>query len=127
MKNPIEDWHQLLQNRDLKLLDRLLHKEVVFYSPLVFKPQKDKAITKMYLNSAFKVFEGTGFKYVKEVYSDNHAFLEFEATLDNISINGVDIITWDNEGLITEFKVMLRPFRAVEKVGEKMKEQLQKK
>jgi hypothetical protein len=126
MKNPIQDWHKLLQSGDVMSLDKLLHKDVIFYSPLLFKPQKGKSITKMYLSSAFKMFENTGFEYVKEVVSDKEAILEFTATIDGTIVNGVDIISWDEQGLITEFKVMIRPFRAIEKVGVKMKEQLEK-
>ena len=125
MKTPIHDWHQLLQNGDKKSLGKLLHKDVIFYSPLLFKPQKGRSIAQVYLSSAFKMFENTGFEYVKEVVSDTHAMLEFTATIDGIIVNGVDIISWNEEGLITEFKVMIRPFRAIEKVGEKMKSELQ--
>lgn len=126
MNNPIQDWHSLLQSRKYKELNKLLHKEVIFYSPIVFKPQKGKTLTKLYLNAAFKTFEDAGFNYLKELQSENQAVLEFEASIDNVQVNGVDIITWDDNGLITEFKVMLRPFRAIEKVGEKMKAQLEK-
>ncbi len=125
MKSPIQDWHHQLRSGDMKSLGKILDKNVVFHSPLVFKPQKGKTITKIYLNSAFKMFESAGFEYVKEVISERNAILEFTATIDGIIINGVDIISWNDNGLITEFKVMIRPFRAIEKVGEKMKSELE--
>lgn len=78
-----------------------------------------------YLLSAANMFEGTGFHYVKELVGENEAVLEFNATIDGIEIDGVDIITWNEDGKITEFKVMLRPFKAIEKVGEKMKANLE--
>ena len=78
-----------------------------------------------YLLSASKMFEGNGFHYVKEVIGEREAILEFNANIESIQVDGVDIITWDEDGKITEFKVMLRPLKAIEKVGEKMKEHLE--
>lgn len=121
----LAQWHGVLENQDMKKLDSLLDKSCVFYSPLLFKPQKGKSKTKMYLQAAAKMFEGTGFHYVKETKAEHCGILEFEAKMDGLDINGVDIITWNEEGKITEFKVMLRPFRATEKVGQKMKELLE--
>lgn len=125
MSNPIKDWHTVVQQKDYKLLKSLLHKNAVFYSPLVFKAQEGRALALAYLTAASNMFEGTGFHYVKEVIGENEAVLEFNAQIDGIQIDGVDIITWDQDGKITEFKVMLRPFKAIEKVGEKMKAQLE--
>lgn len=73
---------------------------------------------------AAKVLKSGGFEYVKEVDSGSHSVLEFQAEIDGIQINGVDIISWNDDGEITEFKVMLRPFRAIEKLGEKMREEI---
>ena len=126
MKSPIEAWHHGVMTGEESVLDEILDKNVVFYSPIVFKPQKGKAITKAYLTAAFKTFEGTGFHYVKELVEERQAILEFNTEMDGVVIDGVDIITWNEQGKITEFKVMVRPFRAIEKVGEKMKEQLSK-
>jgi len=126
MKSPLEAWHDVVKTGDVKILDKILAKDVVFFSPIVFKPQEGKAITKAYLTAAFKTFEGTGFHYVKELVEEREAILEFNTEIDGVMIDGVDIITWNEQGKITEFKVMVRPFRAIEKVGEKMKEQLSK-
>ena len=120
MKSPLEDWNKGVVSGDRAILD----KKATFYSPIVFKPQKGKAITKAYLTAVFQIFQDTGFHYVKELVDAHQAVLEFNAEIDGVLINGVDIITWNEEGRITEFKVMIRPFRAIEKVGEKMKEQL---
>ena len=120
----LEKWHKVVAKQDLKLLKSMLAKDAVFYSPLLFKPQKGKAKVLGYLSAASKMFEGTEFHYVKEVIGEQEAVLEFNAKIDDILIDGVDIISWNQEGQITEFKVMIRPFSAVQKVGEKMKELL---
>ena len=126
MNSPIEAWHEVVKTGDVKILDEILAKDVVFFSPIVFKPQKGKAITKAYLTAAYKTFDGTDFHYVKELVEEQQAILEFNTEIDGVLIDGVDIISWNEQGKITEFKVMVRPFRAIEKVGEKMKEQLSK-
>ena len=125
MNSVIKDWHAVVRDRDYKLLKSLLHKEAIFYSPIVFKPQKGRSLALAYLSAASNMFEGTGFHYVKEIVGESEAILEFNAEIDSIQIDGADIISWNAEGKITEFKVMLRPLKAIEVVGQKMKAQLE--
>jgi hypothetical protein len=122
---PIEVWHRLVEQRDTRGLDALLADEAVFYSPVVHTPQIGKAITKKYLMAAFQVFFNESFRYVRELQGERDAILEFEVTLDGIIVNGVDMIKWNEAGKITEFKVMLRPLKAVNLIHQKMAETLQ--
>ncbi len=117
---PIQIWHRLAKERDAKGLDALLADDAVFYSPVVHTPQRGKTITKKYLAAAFQVFFNESFRYVREVAGEHDAVLEFELELDGISINGVDMIKWNAAGKITEFKVMLRPLKAVNLIHQKM-------
>ena len=128
MSHPtIDQWHEAVSNYDRTILDRLLHKDCIFYSPIVFKPQKGKRLSKMYLNAAFDMFMAADrFEYVNEVVNDKMAVLEFNAEIDGILIDGIDMISWDVDGQIIEFKVMVRPMKAIEKIGEKMLEKLNK-
>ena len=109
----------------------LLHDDCVFWSPILFHPQVGAELTAMYLSAAGVVFPGDGasdesktdagsFRYTKKIIDRNYAVLEFETTMDGLSVNGVDIITCDDDGKIGEFKVMLRPLKAVEKAREQM-------
>lgn len=123
--DPIGVWHRLMKQRDVQGLDDLLADEAVFWSPVVHKPQRGKAITKMYLSAAFKVLGNETFRYVRELRSERDAVLEFELEIDGVSINGVDMIHWNEDGRITEFKVMLRPLKAVNLIHEKMGAMLQ--
>jgi SnoaL-like domain len=125
LSGPIEMWHHLVENRDPRGLDALLADEAVFYSPVVHTPQVGKAITKKYLAAAFHVFFNESFRYVRELKGDRDAILEFEVNLDGITVNGVDMIKWNDAGKITEFKVMLRPLKAVNLIHLKMGEMLQ--
>jgi SnoaL-like protein len=125
LSGPIEMWHHLVENRDTRGLDALLADEAVFYSPVVHTPQVGKAITKKYLAAAFHVFFNESFRYVRELKGNRDAILEFEVILDGITVNGVDMIKWNDAGKITEFKVMLRPLKAVNLIHQKMGEMLQ--
>lgn len=118
--SPIATWHQLVKERNVRGLDALLSEEAVFHSPVVHTPQVGRAITKKYLAAAFHVFFNESFRYVRELTGDRDAVLEFELELDGISVNGVDMIKWNAQGEITEFKVMLRPLKAVNLIHQKM-------
>ena len=117
---PITKWHEVVSTKNYQLLEEILDDNVIFYSPVVFTPQKGKEVTKIYLSAAAKVFEGNSFSYVRELIKDNEAALEFKLELDEIKVNGVDLITWNHEKKITEFKVFIRPLQAVNALHQKM-------
>jgi len=137
IEKTIENWHQQIRGKFPGGLDELLADDCVFYSPVVFTPQKGKEVTKLYLNAAFSTFSDgapagasvggdSKFRYVKETMAGNHAFLEFETEMGGKYVNGVDIITIDDVGKIVEFKVMVRPLQAVNILHERMKAMLEK-
>jgi hypothetical protein len=113
-------WHELVRSRDPRGLDALLADEVVFHSPVVHTPQHGKAITQAYLGAALQVFINDSFHYVREVVGPQDAVLEFEVDIDGIRVNGVDMLRWNDAGQLTEFKVMLRPLKAVNLIHQKM-------
>ena len=113
-------WHQVVAARDADGLDGLLAENVVFHSPVVHAPQVGKAITGRYLAAAIHVFFNDSFRYVRELTSEHDAVLEFEVDIDGIHVNGVDMIRWDANGQIVDFKVMLRPLKAVNLIHQKM-------
>jgi len=118
--DPIHRWHEMVKARNPRGLDTLLADDAVFHSPVVHTPQLGKAITAKYLSAAFFVFFNETFRYAREVRSGNDAVLEFEVTIDDIAVNGVDMIHWNDAGQITEFKVMLRPLKAINLIHQKM-------
>ena len=118
--HPIDAWLELARTRDAAALDTLLADDVVFISPVVHTPQQGKALTTAYLSGAFKVFFNPTFRYVREIIGPSDAMLEFETEIDGILVNGVDIIKWNADGKILEFKVMLRPLRAINLIHEHM-------
>ena len=122
--NTLEIWHDMLRGRDLGRLDDILAEDCVFLSPVVHTPQQGRELTKLYLAAALSVFNET-FHYEKEVVTTQHAVLEFVCDVDGIVVNGVDIMTFDEAGRITEFKVMVRPLKAINLLHAKMRAMLE--
>ena len=139
----IENWHKHLRGELEGGLDTLLDDDCVFISPIVFSPQKGKALTTMYLQAAGSTFSGDEaptskplhdaanaagrkFSYIKEVMSGHHAVLEFETEVDGKYVNGIDMITCNDEGKIVEFKVMIRPLQAIQMMHAQMAAMLEK-
>lgn len=118
-------WHRMVDIRDPSGLHALLADDATFHSPVVHTPQQGRKLTAWYLNAAFQVFFNDTFRYVREIVGDNDAMLEFETQIDGIIVNGVDIITWNAAGQITEFKVMLRPLKAINLIHQRMSASLQ--
>jgi hypothetical protein len=109
----LDAWHRMIDERDATALDEVLAEHAVFHSPVVHTPQQGKALTKLYLSAAIMVLGNAGFRYVREVVGESDAVLEFTCEIDGIQINGVDMIHFDAEGRIDDFKVMVRPLKAV--------------
>jgi len=124
-EHPLEAWHRLARTQDPSGLDVLLAEDVVFHSPVVHTPQRGKKLTAGYLGAAFRVFFNPTFRYVREIVGDRDAMLEFETEVDGILVNGVDIIKWNEAGRIIDFKVMLRPLKAIAIIQQRMAEILQ--
>jgi len=145
IEDVVAQWHSYLRGELDGGLDGLLDDDVVFYSPIVFTPQRGKEITKVYLQAASQTFPGDGpstpstpsgpssdgtsersFRYTKTAMSGDTAFLEFETTMQGTHVNGVDIIRCNAAGRIIEFRVMIRPLQAVNLVHQQMGAMLEK-
>jgi len=134
----IEKWHAHMRGELPGGLDELLDDDVVFYSPIVYTPQRGKEITKLYLQAAGQTLPGekpssaaTGgedasgrFHYTKIVMTGDTAVLEFETTVEGKYVNGVDIFRCNDAGRIVEIRVMLRPLQAINLVHRQMGEAL---
>ena len=122
----LKKWHEGLISNDPKKIDEILDESCVFTSPIVFKPIEGKEMSKLYLMGAGQTFDMDRFEYVRELVDGLDSVLEFETYIDDISVNGVDIIRWNDEGKIIDFKVMIRPLRAIGALQKKMSEALDK-
>ena len=118
-------WHEYMQGgADPAVLSDLLADDVVFHSPVVHTPQTGKPIVMAYLVAASHVLGNDSFHYVRELVDGDEMMLEFVTEIDGIAINGVDIIRFNADGQIIDFKVMVRPLKAINKVWEMMGAQL---
>jgi ketosteroid isomerase-like protein len=124
----IAGWHEVVRSGSVDRLDALLADDVVFYSPIVYSPQRGRQITKVYLQAALQTLPGdvtaddaSPFRYTKQVVDGDTAVLEFETSVDGKYVNGVDVIRCDSAGQIVEFRVMLRPLQAVNVVHARMR------
>ena len=120
----IARWHRYLEGELDGGLDGLLADDVVFYSPVVYTPQRGKAVTAQYLAAASRTLAAGGtegaFRYTKQVLSGDTAVLEFETSVEGKYVNGVDIVRCDDAGRIVEFRVMMRPLQGIHAVHEQM-------
>jgi sugar phosphate isomerase/epimerase len=123
----LANWHRVLDggNQPGELAE-IIRADAVFHSPVVHTPQQGRDLVVAYLAAAGVVLNTDKFHYVREFSDGNQALLEFVTELDGIHINGVDIITFDEDGVIADFKVMVRPLKAINKVWEMMGAQLQR-
>ncbi len=119
-------WHAYMeQGSDPALLSDLLADDAVFHSPVVHTPQVGKPIVMAYLVAASHTLGNDSFHYVRELVDGDEMMLEFVTVMDGITVNGVDIIRFNEDGKIIDFKVMVRPLKAINKVWEMMAAQLQ--
>ena len=118
--HPLETWHRLVRTQDRAGLDTLLAQDAVFHSPVVHTPQRGRKLAALYLGAAFEVFFNPAFRYVREIVGPSDAVLEFETEIDGVHVNGVDLIKWNDAGEIVEFKVMIRPLKAINAVHQRM-------
>ncbi|AWB59206.1 nuclear transport factor 2 family protein [Colwellia sp. Arc7-D] len=116
----LSNWHTLIKNKAVSQVSTLLADDVTLYSPVIHTPIKGKEMVSMYLTAAFHTFLNGSFNYDREFLSNNAAVLEFSLKIQDIDINGIDMITWNEQGKITEFKVMIRPYKALNMINDQM-------
>lgn len=129
MMNPlnrcvIDAWHHVARSCDFAALDDMIHDDAVFESPIVHTPQRGKAITIKYLTAAVATLRSPSSEFVGEWSGDKSVIVEFKSEIEGITINGIDMIDFDETGLITHFKVMIRPLKALNLLHRKMGEML---
>ena len=125
MATALDSWHEIIRNGDASALDTLIADDAVFHSPVVHTPQVGKAIVVKYLTAAANVLLDESFKYLREMVDERQAMLEFQVTLDDIVINGVDHIRWNDNNQLIEFKVWVRPLKGMQKLHQAMAKQLE--
>jgi len=122
----LNNWHELIKNKAVDQVSTLLADDVTLFSPVIHTPIQGKKMVSMYLTAAFHTFLNGTFNYNREFTGDHSAVLEFSLSMNDIDINGIDMITWNEQGKITEFKVMIRPYKALNMINQQMTAMLDK-
>jgi hypothetical protein len=118
-------WYSMVAMRDTSALAEIAATDVVLLTPTSQAPIYGIKGAQTYLSGAFKVFFNSSFRYVGEIIGVNKAVLEFSVEIDGIAISGVDILSWNDEGKITEIKVMLRPLNSVTQIHKMLNQRIQ--
>lgn len=121
----ITRWHEMLNSRDMSILNDLLADEVVFRSPIAFTPYSGKPVVYFILTNVIQVFEN--FTYHREFYSadGNNVVLEFSANVGDKKLKGIDMIQFNADGKIIDFEVMIRPKSGLEALALQMGQRMQ--
>ena len=120
MISALKAWHDLVRNKDASALNDLIAEDAVFYSPVMHTPQAGKKLVIGYLTAAAQVFLNDSFHYLRELIGANEAMLEFKVVIDDIEVNGIDHIQWNDDNQIVSFKVWLRPLKGIQVIQQKM-------
>ncbi|WP_321392889.1 nuclear transport factor 2 family protein [Emcibacter sp.] len=121
----LENWHKAVFDKDLEMLTKLLHENVEFNSPFVWTPYQGRDTALAILGTVVDVFEN--FKYHREWIDGNEMALEFSASIGKISLKGIDLIRWDDDGKIINFEVMVRPGNGLMTLAQTMQQRLAEK
>ena len=110
----IQRWHEMLQTRDMSILNELLAEEIVFRSPVAFHPYPGKPVVFFILSNVIQIFEN--FTYHREFYSEDglNVVLEFSANIGDKRLKGIDMIRFNEQGQMVDFEVMIRPKSGLE-------------
>jgi len=122
----LKQWHDIVRSQDPSMLQTILADNVNLHSPVIHRMVEGKAMVSMYLTAALHTFVNESFSYDREFFSENAAVLEFSTEIEGIYVNGVDIITFNEQGKIIDFKVMIRPLKAINLINDKMTSLLEK-
>lgn len=124
-KQAITRWHEMLETRDMSILNELLADNVVFRSPVAFQPYPGKQVVFFILTNVIQVFEN--FTYHREFLSEdgNNVVLEFSTNVGDKKLKGIDMIQFNDEGQIIDFEVMIRPKSGLEALAVEMGQRIQ--
>src|SRR5258708_21176358 len=115
-------WHTFTSEQDMQALSEALAEDVLFRSPVLWKPKEGKATAMLHMSSAMRVLEN--FTYHRQFVGDNALVLEFSAHGGSLSVKRVEMIQFNDAGQISDFEVMVRPANGLQSLGAAMAQQL---
>lgn len=116
----MEQWHDMIARQDLSEVVRIVHPDAVFRSPMAVHPYRPAAALVMALQTVVTILED--FRYDRQFASSDgqSVVMEFSARVGDKQLKGIDMVRFDEQGLIVEFEVMIRPLNALQALGAEM-------
>ena len=118
----LDRWHRIVFQRDVQDLQAMLAEDVVFHSPYLAEPYAGRQATALILTTVSEVLQD--FTYHREIIEGNNWALEFSARVGDQSLKGIDLIRLDDDDLIVEFEVFVRPYNGLRTLGVAMARRL---
>ena len=118
----LDRWHRIVFDRDAQDLQSMLAEDVVFHSPYLEQPYSGRQAVSLILTTVSEVFQD--FTYHREIVGDNNWALEFSARVGDLPLKGIDLIRLDDDGLIAELEVFVRPYNGLRALGVAMARRL---
>lgn len=119
-------WHAAVNSKDMSTVPAMLAEDITFRSPVYWKPMRGRQTVALVLGTVIQLFED--FQYHREWITHDEAgeqwALEFSAHIGEVQLKGLDLVRWNDDGLIEEFEVMIRPLNALTVVGQEMGKRL---
>ena len=117
-----DSFRQAAESKDFSAIDELFAEDVVFRSPVVFKPYEGREAVAMLLGAVSQVFEE--FRYTDQVETGDAAALAFSARVGDRELDGIDFLHFDSEGRVRQMAVYVRPMSGVNALAEAMGKRL---
>ncbi len=125
MEHPsVVRWRKAVENKDIAALSPILAENVVLCSPVKHDTYSGQSAVITYLSGAFKAFINPSFRYINILSGAKSASLEFNVLIDGDLVDGIEVITWSDNGKITEIKLFLRPLNVINKIHQAMNSRL---
>lgn len=117
-------WHAMVASGDLGALASIVHPDATFRSPVAFKPYRSAQAVILALSTVITVFEDFAYQRQAATPDGLNVVLEFAARVGDKAVKGIDFVRFDEDGLIVDFEVMMRPMNGVQALAAEMGQRL---
>jgi len=119
VQDTLDHWHRFVETKNGELLRPLFAETTVFRSPFVHLPIPGRDASLLILGAVVQIFEN--FRYHRTFVAGPHdVALEFSANIGELDLKGIDLVKFESNGKIIEFEVMIRPFKALQALSDRM-------
>jgi len=120
MTDLTQRWRDLFAMENMPPVRDMLAEDIQMHSPAMHQVQRGPDLIADYITAAHEIFTRWDLDYVRAFQNGNEICMEFEGEIEGVTLNGVDIIRWNADDKIDDFKIMIRPASGLKKLGEVM-------